>query len=195
MISAVLESPVPLALAGAASLAAFLVRHKPPHSRLGGLGLANAITLLRLGLVVAAALAAPTWWAFGLVLVLDGLDGAVARRLDESTDFGAHFDMETDALFVGVLCVASFVAGAPAWVLLFGALRYALVLTRLFFPVEVPRERRSQFGRFVFGGAVCALLLSLTEAPLPLRMAALAVALVALLASFSQDFAALRRTA
>jgi phosphatidylglycerophosphate synthase len=38
------------------------------------------------------------------VVVLDGLDGFLARKLDQRTDFGALFDMETDSVFV---CIVS----------------------------------------------------------------------------------------
>lgn len=191
--SVAVGSLAPLAAVGAGSLVVFFARHRPAMARLGGVGVANAVTLGRLAVLVAAALAAPAWWSFGLVLALDGLDGALARRLDEATDFGAHFDMETDALLVALLSVASLLAGAPPWVLLFGALRYALVLARLLFPAEAVRERRSRFGRLVFVGAVGALLLSLAPVPAAAQVAALGVALAALLASFSGDFAALRR--
>lgn len=191
--SVVVASPAPLALAGAASLLVFFARCRPAMARLGGVGVANAVTLVRLAVLVAAALAAPAWWSFGLVLALDGLDGALARRLGEATDFGAHFDLETDALLVALLSVTSLLSGAPPWVLLFGALRYALVLARVVFPAEAGRERRSRFGRAVFVGAVGALLLSLAPVPAVVQVAALGAGLAALLASFSQDFFALRR--
>lgn len=191
--SLLVGSPAPLAVVGGASLLVFFVRCRPAMARLAGMGVANAVTLARLAVLLAAALAAPAWWSFGLVLALDGLDGALARRLGEATDFGAHFDMETDALLVALLALASFLAGAPPWVLLFGALRYALVLARVVFPAEAVQERRSRFGRAVFVAAVGSLLLSLAPLPAPLQVAALAVALAALLASFSGDFAALRR--
>jgi phosphatidylglycerophosphate synthase len=192
-VSVAVEAPAPLALAGGVSLVAFLAAHRPAGVRLGGLGAANAVTLARLAVLVAAALLAPAPWTYGLVLLLDGLDGLVARRLGEVSDFGAHFDMETDALLVAVLSVASLVAGAPPWVLAFGALRYALVLARHAFPREAPRERRSRLGRLVFVGAVTALLASLWPPLGPARALLLGPALAALLLSFSQDFASLRR--
>lgn len=189
--------PALLSLVGAASLVAFFVLGRPAQRRLGGVGVANAVTLARLGVLALAPLALPAGPALALglsvVLLLDGVDGAVARRLGEASDFGARFDLETDALFVAVLSVAAVGAGAPPWVLLFGLLRSALVLARLAFPAEARRERRSRFGRLVFVGAVGALLLSLLELPAAVETPVLAAALAALLASFSQDFLVLRR--
>jgi phosphatidylglycerophosphate synthase len=56
-------------------------------------------------------------------LVLDGVDGHVARRTGTASPLGARFDMEVDAFLILVLSV--FVAGSlGAWVLAIGAMRY-----------------------------------------------------------------------
>ncbi|MFD2082852.1 Phosphatidylglycerophosphate synthase [Actinopolymorpha cephalotaxi] len=61
-----------------------------------------------------------------VALVLDSVDGRVARRTGTVTDFGARFDMESDAFLILVLSV--FVARSlGAWVLAIGAMRYAYV--------------------------------------------------------------------
>ncbi|TDD75785.1 CDP-alcohol phosphatidyltransferase family protein [Actinomadura darangshiensis] len=67
------------------------------------------------GLLVAVASAA---------LVLDGVDGQVARRTGTTSTLGARFDMETDAFLVLVLSV-EVAWSAGAWVLAIGAMRYA----------------------------------------------------------------------
>ncbi len=62
-----------------------------------------------------------------VALVLDAVDGYVARRTDTATAFGARFDMEVDAFLIAVLSVHV----APYlgwWVLAIGAMRYAYVL-------------------------------------------------------------------
>lgn len=182
----------PLALTGGASLLIFFALARPRMTRLFGLGAANAVTLVRLAVLVGAGLTTPAWWSFGLVFALDGLDGFLARRWKEETPFGAHFDMETDALLVALLSIAAVLAGAPAWALTLGALRYVYVLTRAARPLKTVKERRSTFGRSVFSITVCALLLALTPAPEPVRLGALALALGCLLVSFAPDFAALR---
>ena len=58
-------------------------------------------------------------------LVLDAVDGAVARRTRTASSFGARFDMEIDAFLILVLSV-SVARSYGAWVLAIGAARYAL---------------------------------------------------------------------
>lgn len=191
--SVAMWTPWPLAAVGGVSLLVLVVTQKPALPRLGGLGVANAITLARLALLIVASAVLPTAPAFAIVLVLDAVDGAVARRLGESSDLGAQLDMETDALFVAVLSVTSLVAGAPLWVLAFGALRYALVLARVVFPGQATRERRTSFGRVAYLVAVITLLGSLLIGPSVAATAMLAVGLAGLVVSFFEDFAMLRR--
>lgn len=193
--SALSGSPWPLAVTGTASLVAFFVLARPRQGRLG-VGLANLVTLIRLLLLFGVATFAPTPWGFVLVLVLDALDGVLARRLGQTSPFGAHFDMETDALFIALLSVEALRLGAAPAVLLAGALRPLLVLARQAprpGPARPPGERRSFFGRFAF--LLSALLLIAAIAPLPpLARAVLAsAAVVVLLVSFAGDFASLRR--
>ena len=59
-----------------------------------------------------------------VALVLDGVDGWVARRTGTVSALGARFDMEVDAFLILVLSV--YVAGSVGpWVLAIGAARYA----------------------------------------------------------------------
>jgi phosphatidylglycerophosphate synthase len=61
-----------------------------------------------------------------LALVLDAVDGKVARRTRTTATLGAHFDAEVDAFLILVLSV--YVArSAGAWVLAIGAARYAFL--------------------------------------------------------------------
>jgi len=59
-------------------------------------------------------------------LVLDAVDGRVARRTGTASELGARFDMETDAVGVLVLSVHVATLLGP-WVLAIGAMRYAFV--------------------------------------------------------------------
>ncbi|RAY17306.1 CDP-alcohol phosphatidyltransferase family protein [Actinomadura craniellae] len=121
----------------AAVLSAVLTR---ALSRSGArsLGPANQVTLARAELVggvtalVAAALAGrPVPVAFivalaAAALVLDAVDGQVARRTGTVSALGARFDMEVDAFLILVL--SFFMAGsAGPWVLAIGAMRYVFV--------------------------------------------------------------------
>ena len=108
-----------------------------PHARFGA---ANRVTLWRLSLVLLLAAAAGepigdasrlAWAAAALAALaasLDAVDGPLARAAGLASDFGARFDMETDALLVLVLSglVLQF-DKAGAWVLAAGLMRYAFV--------------------------------------------------------------------
>ncbi|KAB2352576.1 CDP-alcohol phosphatidyltransferase family protein [Actinomadura rudentiformis] len=62
-----------------------------------------------------------------VALVLDGVDGQVARRTGTVSRLGARFDMEVDAFLILVLSVhVAFIAGP--WVLAIGAMRYVFVV-------------------------------------------------------------------
>jgi phosphatidylglycerophosphate synthase len=123
-----------------ACLAGLLLWKLPPDLPGPGLGLANRVTLTRaalaLPLLALALLAADLgvaarWWIIALataVLVLDGVDGRVARRTGTDTAFGARFDMELDAALIMALAVLVWQSGrVGAWVLLIGLMRYAFV--------------------------------------------------------------------
>lgn len=102
----------------------------------GGLGPANLVTLTR-GVLIGgvAALTAQRFATGGLdtpvlvslatvALLLDGVDGQVARRTGNVTALGARFDMELDAFLVLVLSVVVVPVVGPA-PLAIGLMRYA----------------------------------------------------------------------
>ena len=75
---------------------------------------------------------AGSWLVATLTALLDAVDGALARRSGLASDFGARFDMETDAAFTLVLCALVLQAGqAGPWVLAAGLMRYAFVAAAL----------------------------------------------------------------
>ncbi|MDQ0687567.1 phosphatidylglycerophosphate synthase [Streptomyces achromogenes] len=107
------------------------------RSSLRSFGPANRVTLGRATLVggVTALVAdsfestPPVTLLVGLTavaLILDGVDGKVARRTNTSTALGARFDMEVDAFLILVLSVYVSMALGP-WVLLIGGMRYVFV--------------------------------------------------------------------
>ena len=123
----------------------------------GRFGLANATTSLRLalalGLTLPLAALTPSA-AAGItigILLLDLLDGFLARARGDASEFGAHFDMETDAILVLVVTLRLWlVAGYPAWVLIAGLLRYVFVLALWLFPGTGREAPRSLFARYAF---------------------------------------------
>ncbi len=118
------------------------------------LGLCNLVTLVRL--VIICALVAPLL-ATGsttmiislaiLALVLDGLDGWLARRLGHVSAFGARFDMEVDSAFGLVLAFNAWAAATVGpLVLLLGLPRYLFVAAALVWP-WINRPLPERFGR------------------------------------------------
>lgn len=170
------------------------------------IGAANRITFYRaLGvLILAAGLADPyaavsqQWFWASLamaILILDGVDGYLARRLNASSDFGARFDMEVDAALTMTLCLGVWMLGvAGAWVLMLGLMRYAFVAAGWVWPwVNRPLSesvRRKIICVWQIASLVIALL-PVTPASAAVWILALALALLAY--SFTVDLAWLYR--
>lgn len=185
---------------------AWLGLYLPEHLPHAHTGPANQVTLARLALTAmlggllgeSAPLLA--WHAFalaGLILVLDGVDGWLARRGGWCSRFGARFDMETDALLI--LLMAALVwqlDKAGAWVLLAGAIRYGFVaagfvLAWLRRPLPDSQRRKT-----VCVVQVLTLLAALAPAvPAPLSGAVAATGLGLLAWSFLADVVWLRNVA
>ncbi|MEZ4702476.1 MAG: CDP-alcohol phosphatidyltransferase family protein [Rhodothermales bacterium] len=179
-LSFAFRTPIPLVAAAAGSFGGLAIAFRRQWTPEGRFGLANAITALRLGgslaLVYLGAsippgiLQALLWIA---LFALDAADGYVARRRGLASPFGAFFDKESDALFVGVLGFALYIQDLlGAWVLLLGALRYVFVIAMQF--VRVDGEFRSRSARYIYVTCVIALLAAFVLPPLPAAMVAVA---------------------
>lgn len=135
-LSALAGVVVAVALAGVLHA---LLRRALARRGLRSLGPADRITLVRAwltcaaaGLVVvgllAGAVTAPLVAVASVALLLDLVDGWVARRTGTATRFGARFDLEVDALLVLVLSVH--VAASTTWAVVgLGLIRYAVLVT------------------------------------------------------------------
>jgi len=118
---------------------ALVLRGLPAHAPHARFGTANRVTLLRLALVawLAAGLGegagdeATAWRTIVIATVaalMDAVDGAFARAQGLASEFGARFDMETDALLVLVLSLLVAQSGqAGAWIVAAGLMRYLFV--------------------------------------------------------------------
>lgn len=166
------------------------------------IGWPNRITLIRAASTCALAglLLQPdvfheqAWPIVALVLVvlsLDGVDGWLARHLDERSRFGARFDMETDAALIVVLCAGVWLSGlASAWVLAIGLMRPVFVAAGRALPWltrELPESFRRKLICVVQVAALPLALLPFVDASF--RIGVLAVALLALTYSFAVDIA------
>jgi len=115
------------------------------------------------------------------VLLMDGLDGYLARKYQTSSLFGEYLDMETDAFYVLVLtCTLYQLDYLGQWILALGLLRYVyfLVLKN----VKPPEQKEARVYRarliaviFMATLAACLILPSLIYEPAIVIAAALVV--------------------
>ncbi|MEV5809969.1 CDP-alcohol phosphatidyltransferase family protein [Streptomyces parvulus] len=168
------------------------------RSRPASFGPANRVTLGRATLVggVTALVAdsvrgaPPVSLLVGLTavaLVLDGVDGKVARRTGTCSPLGARFDMEVDAFLILVLSVYVAMDLGP-WVLLIGSMRYVFVAAaRLWpwltapLPPSTARKTVAALQGILLLAAGAALL------PRPMNAALVALSLGLLVWSFGRD--------
>ncbi|MEV6964519.1 CDP-alcohol phosphatidyltransferase family protein [Hamadaea sp. NPDC051192] len=174
-----------------------------------GLGPADRITLARATLVggilaMTVGVPGPVWvivWTSTLALVLDAIDGWIARRTGTDSPLGARFDMEVDAFLLLVLAI--YVGrSAGLWVALIGLMRYLYAVAGWLLPWlrgQVPYR----YWRKVVAAVQGIVLVCAASGLFPhwLVLTTLAVALALLLESFGRDvvwlaaqrFPALRR--
>lgn len=173
----------------------------------GRFGLANWVTLFRLNLVSLLLLAAlpgaagafPSWALFAVAfvaLLLDGVDGWLARRRHEASDFGERFDMAADTAFTVILtfCLLAFALVGP-WVLVIGMLRPAFVLAGRLWPVLAAPLPPSRGRKIVCAAALCCLVAGFAPPLAALAPLLAASALALLVGSFGRDLGYLRRRA
>jgi phosphatidylglycerophosphate synthase len=182
-------------------MSALILRGLAADGTLRGLGPADRVTLGRATLalaVMALALhpglldATARWWIIAVstvVMLLDGVDGRVARRTGTATAFGARFDMELDAALLMALSVLVWRDGrVGAWVLLIGLMRYGFVAASWARPSlarELPESSRRKVVCVVQGVVLLVALGPIV--PPGLAVAACAAGLAALTYSFVVD--------
>src|SRR5690349_17182591 len=122
-----------------------------------------------------------------VALVLDYVDGEVARRTGTVSELGGRLDGEVDAFLI--LALSLYVAPiAGAWVLAIGAARYVFLAAGWALPWMRARLPRRDWRKTV--AATQGIVLAVAGAdvlPLPLVEAALAIALAMLAESFGRD--------
>jgi phosphatidylglycerophosphate synthase len=175
------------------------------RSRIRSFGAANGVTLARAILVgCVTAIVAQTFRERESVtalvviaaaaLVLDAVDGHVARRLGTTSGLGARFDMEVDAFLILVLSV--FVARSfGPWVLSIGVMRYAFVAAGRVLPWLRAPLPGSMAGKTVAAMQGIVLVFAAADvAPRPVTYVAVASALAFLCWSFGRDVMRLWRS-
>ncbi len=170
----------------------------PPGTTLGA---ANRVTLLRAGLAclfaglvgegarVLGGLVIPLVVGTVAFLALDGVDGWLARRRGDESNFGRLLDHETDAVFLLVLSVLVHqTEKVGPWIMAAGLLHYVYLAVRAAWPhlrVDLPATRR---GPAVGLGAMLGLLACLSlDLQAELARGVAAGVLSALIWSFTMD--------
>jgi phosphatidylglycerophosphate synthase len=162
-------------------------------------GPANLVTLIRAALV-GTVTALVTDGLFGgdtqvaalvviasVALVLDAVDGRVARRSGTVSELGARFDMEVDAFLILVLSVHVAVLIGP-WVLAIGAMRYVFVAASWLAPwLRATLPPRYSAKVVAAGQGITLVVVTSGVLPRPLALAAVSLALALLSWSFGRD--------
>jgi phosphatidylglycerophosphate synthase/uncharacterized membrane protein YbhN (UPF0104 family) len=189
-----LQAPSVLSVIAALCFFVFVARARRSWTPQGRFGLANAVTTLRLVITLwfLLAFASQAGWLLAAValasLLLDLVDGWLARRAGLSSDFGALFDMETDALFVLTLALALFSRGiAGPWVILAGLWRYLYVLAPACIPASGSEDKRSTHGRLLYVVMMTCFVVALAV-PASIGWLLALVGTVAVSISFGQSF-------
>jgi phosphatidylglycerophosphate synthase len=113
------------------------------------IGYPNWITLFRffsicvLGLYLPLLSSYQAFFAFAFIILIDGLDGLVARRTKQITDIGGRLDGETDAFMVLLLTLYHIDIGKiPDWIILPGIMRHVFGILSYFY--KSPKEYTSR---------------------------------------------------
>ncbi|MBX2885660.1 MAG: CDP-alcohol phosphatidyltransferase family protein [Granulosicoccus sp.] len=171
--------------------------HKYVHS---GFGAANTVTSVRamcaallFGLIpIAESLQSMTnagWmWLITvlaiLTVMLDGLDGYLARKYNTQSTFGARFDMEVDALLALIIALFLWQSNKVGiWILGLGIMRYAFIAAAHWIEAlrnELYPSRRRKVVCVIQLLALCSLLCPVIDTPHSTTIAALALICLAL---------------
>jgi phosphatidylglycerophosphate synthase len=196
-------------LAGSAFVVGLCVLLTAATRRAGvaALGPADVVTLARAvltggvcalvadGLQDGAPATGPLVVVASVALVLDSVDGRVARRSGTASPLGARFDMEVDSLLVLVLSVRVAVLLGP-WVLAIGLMRYAFVAASWWLPwLRSPLPTRYSAKAVAALQGIALVVAAAGVLPHPWAAALVGVALAFLVWSFGHDVAWLRRSA
>jgi len=180
----------------------FVLVYLPPNYPFDRFGLANSVTLLRGAMVswLAGFIGLPeiiadpklSWSLFTaalIVLLLDGLDGWLARKKGQASAFGAKFDMEVDSLFAIVLSLLAWQSDKIGWwVLLLGLPRPLFVVAAWFEPRLQSPLPDALLRKTICVIQIAVLILLLVPILNPLTSQALAAMVLVLLAgSFWRD--------
>ena len=121
-------------------------------------GYANLVTGTRLILIVTASFlfsfVAKEWLLMLLVgsVLLDFVDGYLARKYKQESTFGQFFDMEVDAFFVLLMCFYYYQYQEIGWwILIPGLMRYLFKVFTVIIPKDGFVESRKKYAATIAG--------------------------------------------
>ncbi len=129
-------------------------------------GRANHLTFFRLVLISVTAIGYSTisyhtlFVLFGTNIILDVVDGKLARQYNQQSFFGQYFDMETDAFFIAIVCHVLYLTGlVGGWIIIIGLLRYINVFAYVLLNIQHYPEPKRKYASYIAGLLFLAVLL------------------------------------
>ena len=188
------HSVVPLLLGGTISFLFYIFQHRKFLSQYNPWGgYANWVTFFRMGVLIFVSFRYEQFSNLTLslllisVVLLDVVDGYLARKLNLQSDFGLYFDMETDSFYVAVVSSILYISGlAPAWLLFVGFLRYLNVAAYAIFKVKPKKEPKQRFASIIAGTFFTVLAAAFILPPM-FRLIALIIISILIVISFGKS--------
>lgn len=157
-------------------------------------GYANWVTSFRLGVLISLGFiyqSLPNQYLTVLLLlivVLDVVDGYLARKMNQQSDFGLYFDMETDAFFVALVTMFLYLKGLmPSWILIVGFMRYLNVAIYQILQLKPKKEPKQRFASVIAGTLFVVLAISFVLPP-SFRYYSLLIVSILVMYSFGRSF-------
>lgn len=161
------QSTAFIAICAAFSFIFFIFSHHPFLQQYRPwAGYANGVTFFRLSVLIGVSIFFKEFndivlfFVFASIIGLDVLDGYLARRLDQTSDFGLYMDMESDSLLVCLVTFILYLGGyMPIWILVVGFMRYLNVGLFCLFKLPPKKEPKRKYASYIAGFLFVALLL------------------------------------
>lgn len=160
------------------------------------LSYANWVTIFRLVIILALSFSFEKYddiflfIGFLIAILLDGVDGYLARKYNQSSPVGENIDMETDAFMVLLLSYIHYSNGYISWwILIPGGLRYysEIFVIKLRRGKDIPKKVRSTIAVIFFISLLSPFVLPKGISQFFLVMSSLAICLSFTLPTFLGD--------
>ena len=121
-------------------------------------------------------------------VILDVVDGFLARKFKQTSLFGQYFDMEVDAFFVLLMCFYYYIHGGVGWwILIPGSLRYIYRVLISLIPKPNFIEKKRKYASYI-AGLFFILLVGCLIAPNNILEPFLMIGSILIVASFGISF-------